>query len=392
MRRRIRLVMMIRQMIVGGAERQLINLVAGLDRERYDIRLCLFKDTCAQRDVFRKLGIPITVIEKRVKFDFGHLFRLVAWLRRTRPDIVHTWITEANTVGTLAAKLAGVPVRVGCVLLVNFWKTRPRLAFDHFAMGASHRLVTNSRQINEFLAGRMRIPPSLMQVIYNGVETGDFRLEGDHRRRVRRAIRAEYGIGAQETLFIMVAGLRRMKNHLDFLRTVARLPRDAGYRFLFLGEGELRAAIDAEVSALGLGETVIMAGMRTDVGALLAASDVFVLPSIVEGLPNAILEAMAAGLPVIATDVGGNAEAVEHGEQGLIVPFGDRPAMVDALIKLGSDPAERARMGRQGLPRVEKAFTIRRMLSQFEDLYKELLGRPTRRHRQIVEGDTAWES
>lgn len=387
MKQRLKLVMMIRQMIVGGAERELINLVSGLDRDRYDIHLCLFTETCVYRDFFREQGIQITVIEKRVKFDFRHLKRLTAWLRRIRPDIVHTWITEANSVGTVAAVLAGVPVRVGCVLNINFWKTRPRRLYDHFAMGASHRLVTNSLRINEFLVRRIRLSTARMKLIYNGIAPGDYRLEEEARRQARQEVRQQYGIKEGETVFIMVAGLRWTKNHLDFLRSIAQLPRDTGFRFLFLGEGELKSAIEENVRKLGLGEAVILAGMRHDVGTVLAGADVFVLPSITEGLPNAILEAMAAGLPVIATDVGGNGEAVEHGRQGLIIPFGDRPAMVEALVRLGTDAEMRARMGMQGPSRVEKLFTVDRMVSSFAALYEELHGDLTT--KQFRAPDTA---
>lgn len=377
MKQRLKLVIMIRQMIVGGAEKDIIKIVSRLDRDRYDIHLCLFNDTCVYRDVFREQQIPVTMIRKRIKLDFLHLWQLTAWLRRLRPDIVHTWISEANSVGSVAARLAGVPIRVGCVLNVNFWKTRPRLLFDHFAMGTSHRLVTNSLRINEFLVQRMGISASRLKLIYNGIEPGAFSLDGEARRQARQQVRQQYGIRENETLFITVAGLRRMKNHLDFLRTIAQLPRDAGFRFLFLGEGPLKSAIEENVDRLGLGETVILAGMRHDVGTVLAGADVFVLPSIIEGQPNAILEAMAAGLPLIATDVGGNSEAVEHERQGLIIPFSDRPAMVEALVRLGTDAGERARMGRQGPSRVEAMFTADRMVSSFVALYEELHGELT---------------
>jgi glycosyltransferase involved in cell wall biosynthesis len=392
MERRLKLVMMIRQMIVGGAEREMITLVSGLDRQRYDIHLCLFTDTCVYQDFFREQQIPVTVIPKKTKFDFGHLWRLTAWLRRLQPDIVHTWITEANSVGTVAALLAGVPVRVGCVLNVNFWKTRPRRVYDHFAMGASHRLVTNSLQINEHLARCLRLSPARMKLIYNGIDTRDYRLEGGARHEARRSVRQQYGIGEDETLFIIVAGLRRMKNHLDFLRTINELPRDAGFRFLFLGEGELQQAIEESIQRFDLGEAVILAGARHDVGTVLAGADVFVLPSIIEGLPFAILEAMTAGLPVITTDVGGNGEAVEHERQGLVVPFSDRPAMVDALVRLGTDTAERARMGGQGPQRVEELFTVERMVASFEELYKELTNGLSGNHRQEPGGNRAWEN
>lgn len=371
MTEKLKLVLMIRQMIVGGAEAQIVSLIKTLDRSRYDIHLCLFSETCVQREIIEAEGVPITVIPKRVKLDFLHLFRLIAWLARLRPDIVNTWITEANSVGSLAALLCRVPVRIGCVLNVNFWKTRPRLFYDHFVMGSCSCLATNSVRINRFLIERMKIPASKLHLLYNGIDPRRYNLEGDQRREAREEIRNEYGIPAGNRVFVTVAGMRQYKNHLRYLEWIRMMPENRRYTFFFVGEGELFEEVREKRDRLGLAASVVMAGVRTDIPRVLAASDILVLPSIIEGLPNAILEAMAAGLPVVATDVGGHPEAIDDGRTGILVPPEDGGALVQAMTRLGEDPDLCLRMGSAGRDKIAGVFTHLGMESGFSTLFEE---------------------
>jgi len=372
---RLKLVFIIRQMIVGGAEAQMVSLIRSLDRSRYDVRLCLFTDTCVQREIIEAEGVPITVIRKRVKLDFIHLFRLTFWLARQRPHIVNTWITEANSVGSVAALLARVPVRIGCVLNVNFWKTRPRLLYDRFAMGSCNCLATNSLRINRFLTEQMGIPAGKLRLIYNGIDPERYDLAEAERNEARAQVRQEFGIPPENRVFVTVAGLRRFKNHLRYLDWIASMPPGPGQTFLFVGEGELFEAIREKRDRLGLGDAVIMTGVREDIPQVLAASDVLVMPSIVEGLPNAMLEGMAAGLPVVATDVGGHPEIIENGRNGLLVPPGDGEALVRALVRLGADPDLGREMGAAGRQKVLGSFTHMNMDGGFASLYEEWHGR-----------------
>ncbi len=368
---KLKLVLMIRQMIVGGAESQMVSLIKTLDRSRYDIHLCLFTNNCVQRELIEAEGVPITVIPKRVKFDFLHLFRLTTWLARLRPDIVHTWITEANSVGSVAALLCRVPVRIGYVLNVNFWKTRPRLFYDRFAMGSCHCLATNSLRINRFLIERMGISPGKLRLLYNGVDPRRNGLEGDRREEARVAVRKEYGIPLENRVFVTVAGMRRFKNHLRYLEWIAMMPENRRYTYFFVGEGELFEAVKEKRDRLGLAASVVMAGVRFDIPRVLAASDIMVMPSIIEGLPNAILEGMAAGLPVVATDVGGIPEAVDHGRTGFVVPPEDGEALVRAMTRLGEDPGLCREMGNAGRAGITGEFTHLGMGSGFSMLYEE---------------------
>lgn len=368
---RLKLVFMIRQMIVGGAESQIVSLIRSLDRSRYDIHLCLFTDTCVQREAIEAEGVSITVIRKRVKFDFLHLFRLTLWLARLRPDIVHTWITEANSVGTVAALLTRVPVRIGCVLNVNFWKTRPRLFYDRFAMGSCHCLATNSLRINRFLIERMGISPGKLLLLYNGIDHCRFGLPDAERSEARAQFRREFGIPPENRVLVTVAGMRRFKNHLRYLDWIRTMPANPGRTFLFVGEGELFDEVQEKRDRLGLGDSVVMTGVRNDIPRVLAASDIMVMPSIIEGLPNAILEGMAAGLPVVATDVGGHPEIIEEGRNGLLVPSGDGEALVRAMERLSEDPGLCREMGAAGREKVTGAFTHKMMDAAFSSLYEE---------------------
>jgi glycosyltransferase involved in cell wall biosynthesis len=187
-------------------------------------------------------------------------------------------------------------------------------------------------------------------------------------------MRRTFGVQAQGLLVGTVGRLHPQKGFASLLAAVARVrERLPAIRLLLVGGGALRRDLVARAEALGLAEVVIFAGSRGDVPEILAALDLFVLPSLWEGLPNAVLEAMAAGLPVVATAAGGTPEVVVDGETGLLVPPGDVTALAEAIERLLRDPGLRRKMGEAGRKRVEGHFTIEQTVAQTVALYETLL-------------------
>jgi glycosyltransferase involved in cell wall biosynthesis len=207
------------------------------------------------------------------------------------------------------------------------------------------------------------------------VNRGRFSELHDQRAALRRSVRGELGVADDEVLALTVANLRSEKGY-DVLLEAARLTRHAGtpVRFVSVGRGPLEADLAAEAEASGLGAQFQFLGTRTDTARLMAGADVFVLPSHQEGLPVALMEAMSAGLPVVATIVGGVPDVVTDGVEGLLVPPGRPDLLAEALGKVAHDPERRAEMARASLARSE-LFDVRSAARAIESVYDELLGR-----------------
>jgi glycosyltransferase involved in cell wall biosynthesis len=293
-------------------------------------------------------------------------------MRRERVAIVDAYLFLAYVIAIPCAWLARVPVRIAQPR--NLRTVKPPLPGRRLLERVVNRLVTlvvaNSQAVAEDTMDDEGLPAHRIAVIRNGVEIPEER-SGE---RVRPP-----GLPAGGRIMVCVANLRQGKGHPDLLAAAADvLPRFPDVSLALVGEGNLRAGIEEAVARYGLDARVRLLGRRDDVPALLAAADLFVLPSHEEGLPNALLEAMAHGVPVIATAVGGTPEAVEDGVSGLLVPPRDPGALAKAMTALLSDPPAARRLGQMGRARVARSFTLDRMVKETEDLYCALLNKPGR--------------
>ncbi|MDD5556204.1 MAG: glycosyltransferase [bacterium] len=364
----------------GGAEGQLAELACGLDPDRFRPHLCCIRGAGPLLRPFAERRIPRTV------FDFPPLdyagkarsarqllreVRTVARLMRVvRPHLVHGVLPVACVVAGLAARLAGVPLIVtGRRSLGLYRDGRPLLRFLERVVGRrTDRVVANSEAVLADAIARERLSPEKVLVIRNGV-----RIPAAPPRASWRDIVGEE-IGGP--VVCLPANFFPYKGHMDFLEAAAAVAREAPRaRFVLVGDGSLRAAIERRAAEPGLAGRVRLLGVRPDCRDIMALSDVVVLASHEEGFPNVVLEAMAAGRPVVATRVGGVPEAVEDGVTGLLVPARDPAALAGAIGRLLSDRDAARRMGMRGLDRARREFTVERMVGAYEDLYEELLAR-----------------
>lgn len=350
---------------VGGAERVLLEVVRRLDRRRFQPAVCSLAPPGAMAREFGELGVPVYGLGMA---GFRHLFRagmLFALLRRQRFDIVHTHLFHANVLGRVVARLAGVPVVVSTTHVAE-----PRcwhLLLERWTASLVDRVVAVSEGVRRYMVERAHIPAGKIVVMRNGVDPGRFRLR-------RGGFRRREGI-ASDCLLVTTVGRLHAQKGLGCLLQAARsltLPHPE-VRFLVVGEGPERRQLLRLRDRLGLGDRVRFLGFRADVPQILADSDVFALPSLWEGLSIALLEAMAAGLPVVATDVEGVAEVVTDGETGLVVPPGDADALTAALSRLLGDPSLRRRLAQAGHQRVVRHFGWEKVVSDTMDLYERLL-------------------
>lgn len=294
--------------------------------------------------------------------------RVAAWLRRERPDLLHAHLPLAGVVGRLAGRWAGVPVVYTEHNLQERYHPWTR-RLNAWTWGLQDRVIAVSGQVADSVARSVgsRIP---VQVVQNGIAVERFRPDPELRRRCRE----ELGIPPGAPVVGTVAVFRRQKRLDRWLQAAADL-RAAGSEawFLLVGDGPLRRDLEAEAERLGLGGVTVWPGLSRDVRPHLAAMDVYSMSSSFEGLPLALLEAMAMELPVVATAVGGIPEVVVEGETGRLVPSDTPEELAGAVRSLLEDRQLRRRMGRAGRERVEERFSMTRMSREVHAVYRRAL-------------------
>ena len=350
---------------LGGAEQVVIRLAAGLDRRRFEPLICCLDEPGPFATQAEKAGIEVVSLGKRGPLDGGAAHRLARLLSSRGVQTVHTHLWGANFWGRLAGLWARIPVVVTTEHNVDSWKRVHHFMIDRALALATTRLVAVSQEVREFYEGH-GVGRGRWQVIYNGVEIRA--APSRHRGPAWR----DLGLGAEEPVVALIGRLVPAKAPEVFLQALARATlRVPALRGLVVGDGPLRSELEGEARRLGLERRVVFAGLRTDVSELLAGLDAVLFSSVREGLSMAMLEAMAAGVPVIATEVGGTPELITDGRTGLLVPPGQPDALAEALIGLLGDRARAAAIREAAHRRVEELFTVARMVAAHEQLYEE---------------------
>jgi glycosyltransferase involved in cell wall biosynthesis len=353
---------------VGGAERALVALATGLDRRRWLPSVVALGGEGALASPLRTAGIAVECLDVNPRRPFQAVRALTGSLRRFRPRLVQSFLFHANVAARLAAPWAGAPWVVGG-LRVAERQRRWHLAIDRVTSGLATGSVCVSEGVRRFSRDVGRLDPDRLVVIPNGVDPAPF-------DRARAVDRASIGVPPDAFLTLYVGRLDPQKG-LGFLlgaaAEVARARPD--WHLALVGDGpecdSLRRRSDADPSLRG---RVHWLGRRDDVPGLLKGSDLLVLPSLWEGMPNVVLEAMAAGRAVVGTSVEGLEDLVVPGETGWLVPPGDSGALARALLESTADPGRLRRYGEAGRDRVEAGFTPGRVVEAYERLWAGLLG------------------
>ncbi len=352
----------------SGAEKQMVLLAKGLPRDRFEVEVAALTRLGPLEADLRTSGIPLTLIGKRHKIDPLAYRRLVRILRAGRFDVLQTWIFAANAYGRLAARQARVPVLVTAEMAADLWKGRLELAIDRKLSGWTDRVVGNSRAVVDFYR-KAGIPNDRLSMIYSGIENAE-------PPQVDPAeMRRELGLKPDAPLALFAGRLYPQKGVEDLLYSLDLLQHiRPNLRTLILGDGPLRGRLEATAKAFQLlnDRRVQFLGHREDVPRLLAASDLLVLPSRFEGLPNVVLEAMQASKPVVATAAPGTTELVVDRQTGLLVPIGDRKALASAIRDIIDAPDLARSYGEAGRARVLNDFQADQMIQKFADLYESL--------------------
>jgi glycosyltransferase involved in cell wall biosynthesis len=349
--------LVIGQLTTGGAEGQLWLLCRGLDRTRFQLTVyCLSEQTAPYGEQIAAAGIPLRVVSG------GRLARvrtLRRWLAADRINVVHAWLFIANSFAWAASRGG----RRALVTSARNCKRQGRVLdlVNRQAFQSSAAIVVNSENVGTYIAEHYAAPRERLRVIYNGIDTERF-------CPLSPAAPATASLGPIVTVGRLVA----QKNHELFLRAAQQLASEIpGLRFVIVGDGPLRAALAAQAGRLGIADQVVFAGERADVSELLRGASLFWLTSRWEGLPNVVLEALASGVPVVATDVGGTRELVRSGVDGFVVSNEDCDGFVRHSRELLGDAALRQRFRAAARARAHE-FSVGQMVGAFARLYEEV--------------------
>jgi glycosyltransferase involved in cell wall biosynthesis len=371
---RLGVALCITELDVGGAERALVELATRLDRDRAEpVVYCLqprpTSDEASCVPPLEAAGIEVHCLGARriwqIPRALGELRRLLV---DQKPHIVQTFLFHANIVGRIAGRQAGVP-RVVSGIRVAERHCRWHLWIDRLTAGLVDRHVCVSQAVARFSAQRARLPKNKLVVIPNGVDVRRYPAENG-------ADLASLGLGAGRRVVTYVGRLDRQKGVRWLVKTAPHwLGRLPDCDLLLVGKGPLRGTLERVCQERGISDRVRLTGWRSDVPEILAASDLLVLPSAWEGMPNAVLQAMASRLPVLATDVEGVRELLGPAADAQIVRYGDTKSFVDKLVALMSDRALASQLAQKNRLRAEREFPIERMVAGYQDLWESLVGR-----------------
>ena len=381
---KIKVINPITRLIVGGAQETVIETCACINKARFATQLVAGPQTGPEGELIsevKKRQIPLTLIPELVREinpvkDFIAAYKLVKLFKREQPHIVHTHSSKTGIIGRWAARLAGVPV---IVHTVHGWGHHPyqQPLIQKIYIFAEQKTVPFTDKL--IAVSTLNVDKGLKDhigtrekyvVIHSCINLDDFSRPKTDPAAMRNAL----GIDAASPVVGTVSRLSHQKNPLDFVRMAAQVKKDIPTaRFLFVGDGPLRAETEALIRELHLEQGIILAGLRMDVPDLLHTMDIFTLTSLWEGLPRVIPQAMIAGLPVVANNVDGNAEIIRDGVNGFLTPPGDISLMAERIVRLLKDQPLKQAIVAQGRETAAKEFSLHDMVEKIENLYDELL-------------------
>lgn len=369
----------ITSLVPGGAERVVVNLLQHHDRSKYQpVCVCLGDPVGSHyEDIVRKLEVPLHFLGKGDKADWGVYKKLERLFAAYRPTVVHTHLLGLNY-AYLAMMKYRTPVRVHTLHSLAQKEIGNRvarivrtLAFRYRIGGVIPVAIADevARTIEQVYG--YQHPP----VVPNGIPTDEYAPNP-----TRRALfRAEQGVAPEAVVIVHVGRFVELKNHALLLRAFMQLKSQPPLYLWLVGDGELRPSMEQLAQELGVAERVRFWGVRSDVADILNAADIFTLPSKYEGNPMSVMEAMATGLPVVASAVGGIPELVEESVSGFLTPSEDHKSLVAALQRLVESEELRRQMGLQARYRAQKRFDIRATVRRYEELYESILSQKCRR-------------
>ncbi|MCO6436938.1 MAG: glycosyltransferase [Phycisphaerae bacterium] len=352
---------------LGGVPLHLHRLCRAMTKRGFCVAVCSLASPGPVGKMLEEDGIAVHTCSAAGGWDFRVFGRLTRLLRELRPDIVHSFLFHANFAARRAARRAGIPPdRVLCEIQTVEIERRWHLRVDRFSHSACRYFIGNSPSVIDHLAAQARIPRDRLRLVRGGVDPDRF-------AGVVPLDRAALKIPADAPILLWVGRLDPVKGLFDLLDAFALIAPSHPAQLLLVGDGSLRARLEQHARSLRLADRVHFLGSRTDIPELLATADVFVFPSRTEGLPNALLEAMATGCAVVTTDVPGCRDLVTDQDTGFVVPRGDVAGLAETIARLLRDAALAKRLGQAAQAHVREHWTIETTWNAYEALYREVI-------------------
>ena len=370
MKELINILHLIQGLEIGGLEIMVVNLLERLDRSRYRPSICCYDFLGSLSQGLPEKGIGVHLLRRRPGIDYFYPFKLAKYLKKSKIKILHLHNPTALFYGTLAGRIAGTP----CIIYTEHGRdfsssVKVRIA-NSLLCKMVNRVVVVAEHGKRYLVEYEGVDERRIFKIYNGIDSQKF-----GRTHNGKVIRSGLGLHDDQSIMGIVARLDPIKNHTCLIRAMriiaTRLPEAV---LLIIGDGLLRTELESLTANLQLQDHIKFLGARSDIPELLSMLDVFVLSSLSEGLSLTLIEACAAAKPMVATDVGGNPEIVEHESNGLLVPS-DRPEdLAKAILEILSHEVKARLMGEKGRKKFEEEFTLDVMVKKYEDLYESCHG------------------
>lgn len=354
---------------VGGTEKNIISLVTHLDKDRYESRVVALMPGGELIEKLRGYGIEAECLGMRNKLNLRAGFRLYRLLRKSEVDILHTYLFHANILGRMVGRLAKVPVIISSVRVME--KRRHHLWLDWLTNGMVDVETCVCEAVRKFMMEKGKIRPDKLVTIPNGIDVGgcspDVALENK-----KRELRVESNF----PILGVVGRLHEQKGHTYLFKAMPAILREYPRAVLLVvGDGHLKNKLKRTCFNLHINKAVKFLELRKDIKCIMALVDVFILPSLWEGMPNVLLEAMALGRPIVATRVGGAEELIKDGVTGLLVPPASEAALAGALINILSRENRGRGLGEMAKKEVERRFPVEAMVRKTEKLYERLFCR-----------------
>jgi sugar transferase (PEP-CTERM/EpsH1 system associated) len=358
----IRIVHVVTTLNIGGLEKVVLDLVRCRTQGVFSAQVVCLDAAGVLDQRFSEVGVPVETIGTAGSVP-RRILKLARRLRQLRPQVLHTHNPQAHLHGAWAGRLAHVPVVVHTKHGRAYPEQRVVAAFSRLAVAWTSRFTAVSEDAARVARDIERVPARILQVIHNGIDVERFSATGT---RSTGAGRRAVTVGRLDPIKDQTTLLRAVRFVVD------KMPE---FQLDVVGDGPSRRELEALRATLGLADHVHFHGYREDVAPYLAAADLFVLSSISEGAPLALLEAMASSLPAVATDVGGIREVIVPGETGYLAPASSPEALGRAMLAVLADPGTLERLGRAARRRVEDRFNLRKVVAQYEHVYLQCLGR-----------------
>lgn len=364
----VKILYLITDLNIGGAEQLLLLMLKNLNRQKYDPTVCCFYAGELAGEI-KSLGIRVIDLKMESKLDLLVLFKLLNLLKKEKFDIVHTHLFHANIAGRLIARLCGVPIVISTLHYAFSYNGKFGILLERLTARLADKIIVVSGAVKKFCLNEICIPENKLQFIYNGVDLDMNKkvLTSSARLKEQLSLNNEFIIGC-------IGRFDKVKGHAYLLKAVAEITKVyTEIKILLAGAGSLENQLRDLADELGISKYIIFLKNRRDIPQILDLFDVYVLPSLQEGLSITLLEAISMGKPSVVTAVGGNPEVIVDGESGMLVPPKDHRIMAEVIIRLLENKSMAEQLGANARLRAMEKFDIKENVYKTESLYNYLL-------------------